>query len=53
MVRPELVEAEQNRGRLTQVWTVNDPELARNLRSWGVTGLITDMPDRIIAALGI
>jgi glycerophosphoryl diester phosphodiesterase len=53
MVRPELVEAEQSRGRLTQVWTVNDPELARDLRSWGVTGLITDMPDRILAALGI
>lgn len=52
MVTPELVAEERNRGRMTQVWTVNDPELARRLTAWGVTGLITDMPDRILAVLG-
>lgn len=51
MVNPELVAAERNRGRLTQVWTVNDPQLAWELVSWGVTGIITDMPDRIKEAL--
>lgn len=51
MVTPELVVKEQKQGRMTQVWTVNDVELARKLTDWGVTGLITDMPDRIIAAI--
>lgn len=51
MVQPELVAEERERGRMTQVWTVNDPELARRLASWGVTGLISDMPERIKAVL--
>ncbi|WP_304223246.1 glycerophosphodiester phosphodiesterase family protein [Gracilinema caldarium] len=51
MVNPELVATERNHGRLTQAWTVNEPQLARDLVSWGVTGIITDMPDRIKTAL--
>uniref|UniRef100_A0A7C3E681 GP-PDE domain-containing protein n=1 Tax=Gracilinema caldarium TaxID=215591 RepID=A0A7C3E681_9SPIR len=51
MVNSELVAQKREQGRMTQVWTMNDTELARKLKAWGVTGLITDMPDRIIAAL--
>ncbi len=51
MVTPELVTSQRQQGRMTAVWTVNDPEAARRLSTWGVTGLITDMPDRIIAVL--
>jgi glycerophosphoryl diester phosphodiesterase len=32
------------------VWTVNDPSLARRLWSCGVSGIVTDLPDRIRAA---
>ena len=30
------------------VYTVNDPERGRLLRSWGVAGLFTDFPDRFL-----
>jgi glycerophosphoryl diester phosphodiesterase len=39
------------RGLVVNVWTVNDPEVARRLHGWGVDGLITDDPAGIIAAL--
>jgi glycerophosphoryl diester phosphodiesterase len=32
-------------------WTVNDADAARRLAALGVDGLITDQPDRIVAAL--
>jgi glycerophosphoryl diester phosphodiesterase len=34
------------------VWTVNEKEDMRRLLDWGVTGLITDFPDRAIEVLG-
>jgi len=26
------------------IWTVNDPERAKQLAAWGIQGLITDVP---------
>lgn len=38
-------------GYQINVWTVNDPEIAKQLVDWGATGIITDLPDVIGAAL--
>ncbi|AEJ20027.1 glycerophosphoryl diester phosphodiesterase [Gracilinema caldarium DSM 7334] len=51
MVTTEAIAQERQEGRMTQVWTVNDATVAHQLRDWGAIGFITDMPDRILAAL--
>jgi len=33
-------------------WTVNDPDVARRLGSWGLQGLTGDYPARLLGALG-
>jgi len=38
-------------GREVAVWTVDDPELARRLRAWGVDTCITNRPGALRAAL--
>ena len=40
------------RGREVAVWTVDDPEVARRLRAWGVDSCITNRPGALRAALG-
>ena len=40
------------RGFRVLVFTVNTPKLARRLFSWGVDGIITDRPDRMVAEFG-
>lgn len=39
-------------GREVAVWTVDDPEVARRLRAWGVDTCITNRPGTLRAALG-
>lgn len=34
------------------VWTVNDPDRARTLKSWSVEGVCTDTPGAIVAVVG-
>jgi len=48
----EALRAWKRTGRLVNVWTVNDPTEARDLRAVGVDGIITDVPARIREALG-
>lgn len=36
---------------LVNTWTCNDPDRAVELAGWGVDGLVTDVPDVILAAL--
>lgn len=48
----DSIEKEHRQGRCVNVWTVNDLESARNLIYWGVDGLITDDPRRILATAG-
>lgn len=47
----ECLEQAQERGLSTFVWTVNEPELGRALAAAGVTGIITDAPRTMAAAL--
>jgi len=45
VVSGAFVRYARGRGLPVQVWTVNDPGVARELVSWGVTGIISDVPD--------
>lgn len=47
---PEHVELAHARGLRCWVWTVDDPARARQLVSFGVDGLITNAPARLLAA---
>jgi glycerophosphoryl diester phosphodiesterase len=46
MVTPELVRRIRDAGRHVNVWTVNTTDRMRELADWGVSGLITDFPQR-------
>ncbi len=52
LVNPAMVRAWQSGGLLVNVWTVNQPEEARELDRMGVDGLVTDDPSSIVSALG-
>ena len=51
LTSPDEIRALKARGLLVAVWTVNDPEEARDLAALGVDGLITDAPAVILDAL--
>ena len=51
LINPLLVEKAHNAGQRVNAWTVNDVEQARQLVEMGVDCIITDAPDRILAAL--
>jgi glycerophosphoryl diester phosphodiesterase len=48
IISTELVEKIHEAGYKTYVYTVNKPQEASRLIDWGVDGLITDFPDRLI-----
>jgi glycerophosphoryl diester phosphodiesterase len=48
---PEFVSRSLQKGHEVHVWTVNEPEDVRFCRDLGVTGFITDYPDRVAAIL--
>jgi glycerophosphoryl diester phosphodiesterase len=48
VVSPHFVAVSHRVDLPVQVWTVDEPEDARRLLSWGVDGLITDRPDVIV-----
>lgn len=50
-VTEELVAAAHDRGVAVNAWTVDDPELMVRLASWGVDGIVTNVPDVARAAL--
>lgn len=52
VVTPHFIEAAQARNLRVQVWTINDRAEMDRLLAMGVDGLITDRPDRALAALG-
>ena len=47
IVQPHMVQAAHEAGLRLAIWTVNDPERARQLTEWGVDAIITDALDRI------
>lgn len=52
VVTPRFVRNVQRRGVQVHVWTVNAVDDMRRLLEWGVDGIITDYPDRLMALLG-
>ena len=50
-VTPELLEDCRSLGLRVNSWTVNEPERWSELVSWGVDGIITDTPGRLVSAL--
>jgi len=50
-LREADVRAVREAGFGVNVWTVNRPEDMRRLIGWGVTGLFTDFPDRLVRVL--
>jgi glycerophosphoryl diester phosphodiesterase len=46
------VAACRERGVRVIAWTVDDPGVVDRLADWGVDGVITDRPDRVLAHLG-
>ena len=42
----------KKKGLVIHVWTVNDPEDMKQLIEYGVDGIITDFPDRLVALKG-
>jgi glycerophosphoryl diester phosphodiesterase len=51
-VTRDSIEKEHRRSRCVNVWTVNDPQAAKNLIDWGIDGIITDDPKGILPFLG-
>ncbi len=48
MVDPELVSLAHQAGLQIYVYTVNEPQDIEQLRSWGVDGVFSDFPDRVM-----
>jgi glycerophosphoryl diester phosphodiesterase len=48
VVSSRFVADAHSAGLGVQVWTVNEPDVARRLLAWGVDGLITDRPDIMV-----
>jgi len=51
-LKEATVRALRAAGFEVNVWTVDEPADMRRLLDWGVTGLITDFPDRAVGLLG-
>lgn len=47
VVDDSLIRAARRAGRPVHVWTIDDPDQARRLRSLGVAGILTDFPQRM------
>lgn len=52
VVTPSFVRAAHQHSLEVHVWTVNETEDMQRLFEWGVDGLITDYPDRLMTLLG-
>ena len=51
-VNEDLVRIAHDAGLAVNTWTVDDPERIRWLADLGVDGIITNVPDVALAALG-
>jgi glycerophosphoryl diester phosphodiesterase len=52
LITPGFIRDAHVQGIYIHVWTVNDEEDMRRLIDWGVDGIITDYPGRLMALLG-
>lgn len=48
VVDPPFVRLAVRTGKPVHVWTVDDPGTARRLRSFGVAGIVTNFPERMV-----
>ena len=51
LVMPRFIRAAHAQGLQVHVWTVNETEDMRRLMDWGVDGLFTDYPERLMQLL--
>jgi glycerophosphoryl diester phosphodiesterase len=51
ILSPSLVDLAHSLNMRVDVWTVNSPEVMKEVISMGVDGVITDYPDRLISIL--
>lgn len=51
-VTEEMVQRCHDAGVQLNTWTVDDPERWRQLAGWGVDGIVTNTPGRLVTALG-
>ena len=51
ILSPSLIELAHRLNMRVDVWTVNSPEVMREVINMGVDGVITDYPDRLISIL--
>ena len=51
ILSPSLVDLVHSLNMRVDVWTVNSPEVMKEVISMGVDGVITDYPDRLISIL--
>jgi glycerophosphoryl diester phosphodiesterase len=51
IVTPSFIKQAHAQGIEVHVWTVDEVDDMRRLMDWGVDGLITDYPDRLMALL--
>ena len=47
----KLIRGAHNRGMVVHYWTINDPEMMRNLLRMGADGIMTDRPDLLIQVM--
>lgn len=52
LLSQEKVESFRAQGRFVVAWTVNQAGVARQLLNWGVSGVIGDWPEQLLAARG-
>jgi glycerophosphoryl diester phosphodiesterase len=51
VVTAGLVKAVHKKGLILHIWTVNDPQEMKQLIDYGVDGIITDYPDRLVEVI--
>jgi glycerophosphoryl diester phosphodiesterase len=52
VITPRFIKDAHRAGTAVHVWTVNETADMQRLMEWGVDGLITDYPDRLLKLLG-
>ncbi len=50
-VTPHFIKAAHKKNKRVDVWTVNEIEDMERLLGWGVDGILTDFPDRLLSLL--
>lgn len=52
VITPAFVRNSQRNNIIVQAWTINEEDEMTELLNWGIDGIITDNPDRLLSILG-